>query len=253
MINRFNVEDKVVLVTGAARGNGKAIAEGFIDCVAVVYLLDILEEVNQTVDKLNNKNAHAIVCDLGDISKVEYHVAQIFDKENQIHVLVNNAAVIQYWDEGGPYAKDSWDKNLKINLFGALDLTRIVLKLMEQQQEGVIINITSPTAERAFSRCPAYSVSKAGLRQLTKVIAKDYAHCNIRANNICPGYMKTAATEKSYGDTKLRKERLDRIMMDRWGEPNDLAGPCIFLASPAAAYVTGCDLYVDGGFIANGL
>ena len=253
MSDRFSVKDKVVLVTGAARGNGKAIAEGFVDSGAVVYFLDILEEVNQTVDALSNKNAHAIVCDLGDASKVEHQVAEIINKEQKIDVLVNNAAIIQYWDEDGPYAKDSWDKNLKINLFGTLDLTRLVLKLMEKNQEGVIINITSPTAERAFARCPAYSVSKAGVRQLTKVIAKDYAHCNIRANNICPGYMKTAATEKSYGDPKLRKERSDRIMMDRWGEPEDLAGPCIFLASPAATYVTGCDLYVDGGFIANAL
>lgn len=253
MKDRFSVKDRVVLVTGAARGNGKAIAEGFVDSEAVVYFLDILEEVNQTVEALNNKNAHAIVCDLGNIAAVEHQVAEIIKQHQRIDILINNAAIIQFWDEEGPYAKASWDKNLRINLFGTLDLTRCVLKHMEESNEGVIINITSPTAERAFSKCPAYSVSKAGVRQLTKVIAKDYAHCNIRANNICPGYMKTAATEKSYGDPELRKVRSDRIMMDRWGEPEDLAGPCIFLASPAATYVTGCDLYVDGGFIANAL
>ncbi len=253
MKNRFSVKGKVVLVTGAARGNGKAIAEGFIDGQAIVYFLDILNEVEQTVDALNNKNAHAVVCDLGNASEVESHVAEIINKHQRIDILVNNAAIVQYWDEAGPYAKDSWDKNLRVNLYGTLDLTRMVLGFMEKTNAGVIINITSPTAERAFSKCPAYSVSKASVRQLTKVIARDYAHCNIRANNICPGYMKTAATKKSYGDPKLRKERSDRIMMDRWGEPEDLAGPCIFLASPAAAYITGCDLYVDGGFIANGV
>ena len=251
MKDRFSVKDKVVLVTGAARGNGKAIAEGFVESKAIVYFLDILKEVEQTVDAVKNDKAHAIVCDLGEASEVENHVAEIIEKHQRIDVLINNAAIVQYWDEEGPYAKESWDNNLRVNLYGTLDITRCVLKSMEKNKGGVIINITSPTAERAFTRCPAYSVSKASVRQLTKAIAKDYAHCNIRAINICPGYMKTAATKKSYSDPKLRKERSDRIMMDRWGEPEDLAGPCIFLASPAATYITGSDLYVDGGFIAN--
>ena len=247
--DRFCVKGQVVLVTGAARGNGKAIAEGFLDAGAVVFFLDILEQVKKTVEALKNDRARAIVCDLKDSSQVIKNLDMIIDHHQRIDVLVNNAAVMQKGDE--PYSNEIWEAILGVNLNATFALTRLVLKHMVEAQSGAIINITSPAAELAFSQCPAYSASKAAVRQLTKSIAKDYARCNIRANNVCPGYMETAMTQESRSDPKLKKVRSDRIMLDRWGKPEDLVGPCIFLASPAAAYITGCDLYVDGGLIAN--
>lgn len=253
MNDRFSVKDKVVLVTGAARGSGKAIAAGFIDGGSIVYFMDVLAEVKSTVAALNSSKAHPVVCDLKDAVAIETLVTKIIEREQRVDVLINNAAVAQIGDDENSYALDSWESIIGVNLNGTFRLTSTVLGHMKKAKSGVIINVTSPAAERAFAYCPIYSIAKAGLRQLTKAIAKDYAHCNVRANNICPGYMKTAMTKKSYGDPQLRKIRSDRIMMERWGEPEDLAGPCIFLASAAAGYITGCDLYVDGGLMAQGL
>ena len=194
--------------------------------------------------------AQAMVCDLKDIAQVIKNLNTIIERHQRIDVLVNNASVVQCAGYDS-YSTETWEAVLAVNLHGTFALTQLVLQHMAKARAGVIINITSPTAELAFAQCPAYSASKAGVRQLTKAIAKDYAHCNIRAVNVCPGYTRTPMTENSYADPKKRKIRSDRIMLDRWGEPEDLVGPCIFLASPAAAYITGCDLYVDGGFICN--
>ena len=118
---------------------------------------------------------------------------------------------------------------------------------------GSIINITSLNAELAFPNNPAYVAFKGGLKQLTKALALDLGQYNIRVNNIGPGYMKTDMTKKSWLNPKLRKARTSRILLNRWGEKEDIVGPCIFLASDASKYVTGHDLYVDGGWLANGL
>jgi len=249
--DRFSVKDQVILVTGAARGNGRAIAEGFVDAGSVVFFWDILEQVKESVSTLENDKARAMVCDLRDSSQVIKNVNTIVDQHRRIDVLVNNAAVVKENDE--PYSNENWEAVLGLNTSATFVLTRLVLRHMAEAQSGAIINITSAAAELAFSQCPAYSASKAAVRQLTKSIAKDYAHCNIRANNVCPGYMKTAMTQESRSDPKRKKIRSDRIMLDRWGKPEDLVGPCIFLASPAAAYITGCDLYVDGGLVANAI
>ena len=95
-------------------------------------------------------------------------------------------------------------------------------------------------------------MSKAGLRQLTKALARDWGEFGIRANNICPGYIKTAMTAKSFNNSKLKNQRSDNTLLKRWGEPEDLIGPALFLVSDASSYMTGTDIYVDGGWTANG-
>ena len=124
---------------------------------------------------------------------------------------------------------------------------------MKEKRSGSIINITSLGAELGFPGNPSYVASKGGLKQLGKAMAVDLAQYNIRVNNVCPGYFKTDMTRKSYNDPHLREARNKRIMLGRWGNPSDLVGPCIFLASEAASYITGIDLLVDGGWVAKGL
>ena len=124
---------------------------------------------------------------------------------------------------------------------------------MSKRKKGSIINITSLAAERGFVGNPSYQISKAALKQLTKALACDWGQKNIRINNVCPGYIKTPMTIKSYNNPKLKKIRDMKMILKRWGKPNDLVGPCIFLASDASSYMTGSDIFIDGGWLVKGL
>jgi gluconate 5-dehydrogenase len=124
---------------------------------------------------------------------------------------------------------------------------------MVEQQSGSIINITSINAERGFPGNPAYVAAKGALKQLSKALAVDLAPYGIRVNNIGPGYFHTDMTNGSWQDPERRAQRSNHTLLGRWGEGADLAGLVILLASPAAAYITGQDFYVDGGWLAKGL
>ena len=124
---------------------------------------------------------------------------------------------------------------------------------MKKKSNGSIINITSINAELGFPNNPAYVASKGGLKMLSKALAKDYGKFGIRVNNLGPGYMKTEMVKASYQNKKARNLREKHTILGRWGTPEDLVGPCIFLASDASKYMTGQDIYIDGGWLANGL
>ena len=124
---------------------------------------------------------------------------------------------------------------------------------MKKRRNGSIIKITSINAEMGFPRNPAYAAAKGGLKMLGKALAKDWGIYGIKVNNLGPGYIKTDMTMRRFQNKKTRKQREERTLLGRWGEVDDLVGPCIFLASDASKYVTGLDLYVDGGWLANGL
>jgi NAD(P)-dependent dehydrogenase (short-subunit alcohol dehydrogenase family) len=124
---------------------------------------------------------------------------------------------------------------------------------MKRAGAGCIINVTSINSVLAFPDNPGYVAAKGGLRMLTKALARDLAASGIRVNNIAPGYIRTAMTEASYADPAKNAERVSHMMIPRWGEPHEVAGAAVYLASPAASYVTGIDLFVDGGWTAKGL
>ena len=132
-------------------------------------------------------------------------------------------------------------------------LSQAAAKEMRFSGGGSIINITSLNSELAFPDNPAYVASKGGLKQLTKALAIDLGRYDIRVNNIGPGYMKTQMTLKSWTNRKTRRERQQKTMLGRWGDPEDLIGAAVFLASDAASYITGQDIYVDGGWLTKGL
>lgn len=251
MDNLFSVEDKVVIITGAARGNGKAIAEGFLFNGAIVYFVDKIEEIIDIVKKTGHRNAHPVICDLANKNSMKELVSEVVSKNNRIDILVNNAGISLSSDD--PYAEHLWDETFAINLKAVFILSNLVVDVMKRQRSGSIINITSLGAELGFPGNPSYVASKGGLKQLTKAMARDWAQFNIRVNNICPGYIRTNMTLKSYGNPKLKYERDNRIMLNRWGEPSDLVGPALFLASDASSYITGIDLPVDGGWLSKGL
>jgi len=250
--NIFSVENKVVIVTGAASGNGRAIAEGFLEHGAIVYFCDLLKDVESIVELAKNSRAHSIVGDLRSKSDINRLVSAAVKENGCIDVLINNAGV-SFPSDDCYNNEDIWDMTFEVNLKGPFLLSSKVSEVMKVQRKGSIINITSLGAALGFPGNPSYVASKGGLRQLTKAMAVDLAQYNVRVNNVCPGYFITDMTRKSYNDPHLREARNKRIMLDRWGNPRDLIGPCIFLASEAAVYITGTDLYVDGGWMAKGL
>ena len=244
----FSIENKVIVITGAGRGIGKFLAEKMNENGAIVYSLDLKFKIDK-----KNKNYYQKKCDITNKKNVKTVISQIFKKHKQIDVLVNNAGVTFPQKNQKEYPMSNWEKTLNVNLTGAFICSLAVIQYMKKNHNGSIINITSLNAEKAFPKNPAYIASKGGLKMLSKSLAKDYGKFGIRVNNLGPGYIRTKMTENSFKNRKNRKERQKHTLLDRWGKMEDLLGPCIFLASDASGYVTGQDLYVDGGWLANGL
>lgn len=251
MEDLFSIKNKVIIITGAGRGLGREIAIAMAEKRSFVYCIDI-SFPNRIPDNLK-KNLFEKYCDITNFTNFKSICKEIFDKYKRIDVLINNAGVTYTKKEDEPYPKGQWDKTISINLTAAFTCSQIVYEYMFKNKKGSVINITSLGAELGFPNNPAYVASKGGLKMLTKAFARDWGINGIRVNNIGPGYMRTEMTAKSYSNKKLRRLRKANIMLGRWGEPKDLIGPCIFLASDASEYITGQDIYVDGGWTANGL
>jgi NAD(P)-dependent dehydrogenase (short-subunit alcohol dehydrogenase family) len=250
-IDLFSLKNEVILITGAGRGIGKYLAEKMAEQGAIVFSIDKKFEKNVTKKV---KNIFEIECDITDQTKFKKICSEIIKKKKRIDVLINNAGISMANKEPGkPYEKEKWDKTIEINLTSHFVCSQEVIKHMRKQKKGSIINITSINAELGFPRNPAYVASKGGLKMLGKALAKDWGKYGIRVNNLGPGYIKTDMTGKTYSNKKLKMERAKHTMLGRWGEKDDLVGPCIFLASDASKYMTGQDVYVDGGWISNSL
>jgi NAD(P)-dependent dehydrogenase (short-subunit alcohol dehydrogenase family) len=253
--NLFDLGGQVAIVTGAARGLGQAIAEGLADVGVSVVLADNLEnELNNVAKGIENRqrNALAVCTDLGDLDEISHLVDRAIDKFGKIDILVNCAGVTK----DGPseeYTEQDWELTFKINVTAAFRLSKLAARHMIIQRRGTIINVASVGATLSFPNNPAYQASKAALQQLTRAMAADWAKYNIRVNNVCPGYFKAPMTRKSYEDPIIRKRREARSMLGRWGSPEEIVGPVIFLASEASSYMTGSDVFVDGGFAKTGI
>ncbi len=243
----FSLKGKVAIVTGATRGNGLAIAKGLMDFGAVTCFADILEL------EVCGRNGFFIKADVTNDKDIRELVDRVLRIGGKIDILVNNAGVSKSYPSED-YPLEEWDTVLNTNLRAPFRLSQLVaLEMINKKTGGSIINIASLNSRFGFSGNPAYVASKSGLSGLTRALAMDFAKYGIRVNSICPGYIHTAMTEKSFSDPQLHKERIDRAMIKRYGEPEDLVGAAVFLASDASSYVTGTDIYVDGGWSASGI
>jgi len=240
----FSVDGLSVIVTGAAQGNGAAIAKGFAEAGARVAAVD---KQPFEVDAF----AASIIADLSEPEAGRSVVHQVLAEAGKVDVLVNNAGISLAGED--PYSDEIWQNTFSVNVEACLRLIRECAAHMAEEGGGSIINITSLGAMRGFPGNPSYQASKAALRQLTLAVARDFGGSNVRANNICPGYIHTAMTDKSFNDPELHQDRLSHMLLPRWGQSSDLVGAALFLASPAASYITGIDLPVDGGWLAKGL
>jgi len=236
----------VALVTGASRGNGRAIASGLAAAGAAVISLDILEQ--QSRDGMEH-----CLCDITDLESVQKSLNYVLNKYDKIDILVNNAGISQP-NDFLDYPDDLWEKTYKVNLKAPFELMRRVGKIMKKRGTGgSIINITSLNSELAFPDNPAYVAFKGALKQLTKSAALDLGKYGIRVNNVGPGYFVTDMTKSSWQNPDQHDQRAQKTILGRWGEPNDLVGITIFLSSAASSYITGQDVYVDGGWLIKGL
>lgn len=245
----FSLSGRVAIVTGTSRGNGATIARALIGAGALVYCLQRTATAENTI---KNPNAKTYTIDITDSQNLAKVVNSIAEETGGIDILVNNAG-ITIGNPSENYTIEDWDKTFNTNLRAVFALSQLVAAHMAKKKTGVIVNITSINAEQGFPGNPAYVSSKGGLKQLSKALAFDWAKYGIRVNNLGLGYFQTDMTKKSFNDPELKKQRDQHILLNRWGEPNDLVGPIVFLCSDASRYMTGQDLYIDGGWLAKGL
>jgi len=243
-VNPFSVRNKNVVITGANSGIGLALAQGFVDNGAEVIVSTRTSQISDELDRLLKfPQVLGFVMDISDIESImnasRFFLARL---DIKIDVLINCAGMTD---------PKRWDKTIATNLTGTYNVTKEVVGLMGSG--GSIMNVTSIGSIMGFPDNQAYVASKGGVRMLTKALASDLAHMGIRVNSLCPGYFRTKMTEASYQDRKKHDARINRMMIKRFGRPEELVGPAIFLASNASSYMTGADLIIDGGWTANGL
>ncbi len=241
--------DKVALVTGASRGLGKAIAVALAKEGASLALIARSTEVLQgTLDEIRalGSVAEPYALDVSDGAAVEAVVEKITAQFGHIDVLVNNAGVTR---DGllMRMSSEAWDTVINTNLKGAFNFTKPVGRQMVKQRSGRIINISSVIGLMGNAGQANYAASKAGLIGFSKSVAREFASRGITCNVVCPGFIETDMTKDLSED--LRKKLLEKIPLQRLGQPDDVAGVVSFLTSPAASYITGQILTVDGGMV----
>lgn len=241
-MNPFSLEGQTALVTGANTGIGQAIAEAMGRAGAHVICAG-RSSCDETVSRI--QSAEALTLDFGDPM-----AAQDIFGTRQIDVLVNNAGIIRR-NDSVDFAEADWDDVMDVNLKAAFFTSTAFAKAALSRGNGKIVNIASLLSFQGGIRVPSYTASKHGLAGLTKIMANEWAAKGINVNAIAPGYIKTNNTQALQNDAERNKAILDRIPAGRWGEAEDIAETAVFLASPAARYIHGAVLNVDGGWLAR--
>ena len=248
----FSLQGKVAVVTGAKRGLGNSIACALASAGAEVLGVDKLFIADDEV-------FDSYQCNIEDPSDIQALIDHCKDRYDKIDILVNNAGV-GFGHNFLEYPLEDWERTYKVNLLAPFLITQGLSPLLIANGKGSIINITSLNSEMAFPNNPAYPATKGGLKMMTKSFALELGKYNVRVNNIGPGYFKTEFHRQdnrlkklNWEDKAILNERSEKTMLGRWGEPNDVAGLAVFLCSDASSYITGQDIYVDGGWLSKGL
>jgi 2-deoxy-D-gluconate 3-dehydrogenase len=251
ILDSFKLDGKVALITGASRGLGQAMTLGLAEAGADIAGLDILE-TNQTrvqVEALGRRY-HPVSANLLETSPKHLSevVAGIVQSLGRLDILVNNAGIIRR----APifeFSEEYWDDVLQINLKALFFLSQAAAQQMAQQGGGKIINIASMLSFQGGILVPSYTATKSAVAGVTKALANELAGKNINVNAIAPGYMATDNTAPLRADPQRNQSILERIPIGRWGDPADLKGITVFLASAASDYMQGAVVPVDGGWL----
>ena len=251
-LDLFKLDGRAALVTGAGRGIGRAIARGLAEAGADVCLAgrgEGLEEGAHEIERMGRRAA-VVAADLADASEAARVIPQAEERLGRVDILVNNAGIIRR----APvleYAEADWDAVLSVNLKSVFLLSQAAARGMAARGVGKIVNVASLLSFQGGITVPAYAASKGAVAQLTKAMANELAARGVNVNAVAPGYVATDNTAALRADETRARQILDRIPAGRWGEPSDLVGTAIFLASRASDYVHGHVLVVDGGWLAR--
>lgn len=253
ILERFSLAGKTALVTGASRGIGKAIAAAIGEAGADVACHsrnagDAREAATAVKDA--GQRSVEVSGDMSDASVPARLVDEVLKEFGRIDILVNNAGMIRR-APAVEYAEEDWAAVIDVNLSSVFRLSQAAGSRMVEQGSGKIINIASLLSFQGGITVPAYTASKSGVAGLTKALANEWARSGVNVNAIAPGYITTDNTSALRSDEIRNRQILERIPAGRWGDPADLAGATVFLASAASDYINGHILVVDGGWMAR--
>ncbi|ODP37306.1 2-dehydro-3-deoxy-D-gluconate 5-dehydrogenase KduD [Sphingomonas turrisvirgatae] len=251
MTNPFDLTGKVAVVTGANTGIGQGIALALAQAGADIAAVG-RSAATETVEKVRalGRKAEIVSADLSSIEPVQRVVDETLEKLGGLDILVNNAGIIRR-NDAVDFTEEDWDAVMDTNLKSVFFLCQAAARHMIANGGGKIINIASMLTFQGGIRVPSYTASKSGVGGLTKLLANEWASKGITVNAIAPGYIATNNTDALQKDETRNRQILERIPAARWGEPSDLGGAAVFLASRASDYVQGHILAVDGGWLAR--
>ncbi len=251
-LSMFDLTGKTALVTGAKRGIGKAmavaLAKAGADIAAVSASLETEgSEVGRAVEDAG-RTFKGYACDFSDRADLHRFIGQVKADNPVIDILVNNAGTILR-APAAEHPDDYWDKVIEVNLNAQFVLSREIGKDMVERGSGKIIFTASLLTFQGGITVPGYAASKGGIGQLTQALSNEWAKSGVNINAIAPGYVRTDNTQALQDDPDRSRAILERIPAGRWGEPEDFAGPVVFLASAASDYMNGSIVTVDGGWM----
>nr|WP_321464231.1 2-dehydro-3-deoxy-D-gluconate 5-dehydrogenase KduD [uncultured Cohaesibacter sp.] len=252
MKEQFDLSGKIAIVTGCDTGLGQGMAVGLAKAGCDIAAVNIVEpsDTKEMIEGLGRKflDIRANLMKMDDIPDI---VSKTVAEYGRIDILVNNAGIIRR-EDAIEFTEKDWDDVMNINIKSVFFLSQAVAKqFIAQGEGGKIVNVASMLSFQGGIRVPSYTASKSGVMGVTRLLANEWAKHNVNVNAIAPGYMATNNTQALREDAARSKEILDRIPAGRWGLPSDLAGPVVFLSSPASSYINGYTIAVDGGWLAR--
>ncbi|HDL8676621.1 TPA: 2-dehydro-3-deoxy-D-gluconate 5-dehydrogenase KduD [Yersinia enterocolitica] len=252
ILDSFELKGKIALVTGCDTGLGQGMAIGLAEAGCDIVGVNIVEP-KETIKKVTalGRRFLSLTADLSKIDGIPALLERAIAEFGQIDILVNNAGIIRREDAINFSEKD-WDDVMNVNIKTVFFMSQAVAKqFIKQGTGGKIINVASMLSYQGGIRVPSYTASKSAVMGVTRLLANEWAKHGINVNAVAPGYMATNNTQQLRKDEERSKEILDRIPAGRWGLPDDLKGPVVFLASKASDYISGYTIAVDGGWLAR--
>lgn len=252
-LDLYGLNGKVAIVTGCTTGLGQGMAVGLAEAGADIVGVGYKGNIEETQDKIEAVGGKLLFvqANLMTTEPIKGIMDKTLETFGRIDILVNNAGIIRR-EDAIDFCEKDWDDVLNINLKTVFFFSQAVAKqYIKQKSGGKIINIASMLSFQGGIRVPSYTASKSGVMGITRLMANEWAKHDINVNAIAPGYMSTNNTAALRADPQRNQAILERIPANRWGVPEDLAGPVVFLASEASRYVNGSTLVVDGGWLAR--